>query len=271
MDVGSTSSRTIQAVDTSFEILAEILERDGARVTELADALETSKSTVHHHLATLEKHHFVSNDGGEYRLGLGSLIYGGHARNEYGLYQAGKRDVDKLARVTNETARLIVDHAGYGLTVYQSTGQKVDEPQTHVGTIEHLHSTAAGKAFLAALPDDNVDDIVDERGLEGITPNTIRNREALFEELGQIRDDGIAFDDREQFEDTRCIATTFTTDADELLGAISISAPAERMEDNRFREELPERMKRLCEVVEQVDQYSFRNKVPCISRTLPLE
>lgn len=271
MDARPTTSRTIDAVDTSFEVLEAILERNGAGVTELADALDTSKSTIHHHLATLEKHHFVTNDGGEYRLGLGPLIYGGHARKDNAIYEAGKRDVDKLARITNETARLIVEHAGYGLTVYQSTGQKVDEIPTHVGTMEHLHSTAAGKAFLAALPDDDVDDIVDRRGLHGFTPNTIQDPDELYGELEQIRADGIAFDDREQFEEMRCIATTFTTKSAGLLGAISISAPAHRMEDRRFREELPQRMKRLCEVVKQVDQYSLRNSVPCISRTLPVE
>lgn len=270
MESKSTSSRTIQAVDTTFELLEAILERDGAGVTELAEALGTSKSTVHHHLATLEKHHFVTNDGGEYALGLGSLIYGGHARESHDLYEAARDDVDKLARTTGETARLVVEHAGYGLTVYQSTGQRVADPPTHVGTMEHLHSTAAGKAFLAALPRRDVDDIVDERGLEAFTPSTIDDREELFDELEQIRADGLAFDDSEQFDETRCLATTFTTESGDLLGAISVSAPADRMGDHRFRTELPQRLKNLCEVVEQVDDYQFRNQIPCISRTLPL-
>lgn len=270
MDQSNPTSRTVKSVDTTFEVLEEILRRNGAGVTELADALDLSKSTVHHHLASLEKQHFVSNEDGRYTLGLGFLVYGGHARNEAEVYEAGKRDVDKLARITNETARLVVEHAGYGLTLYQSTGQKSEDPRTHVGTMEHLHSTAAGKAFLAALPAEEVDDIVDERGLEGFTPNTVTNRDELESELKRIRSDGIAFDDCEQFEDTRCLATTFTPDSSGLLGAISISAPADRMEESRFRRELPRRMKNLCEVIEQVDDYRFRNQVPCISRTLPL-
>ncbi|RJT01485.1 IclR family transcriptional regulator [Halococcus sp. IIIV-5B] len=270
MPTSNNTSRTVKAVDTSFEILEEVLHRDGAGVTELADALSLSKGTVHHHLASLEKQYFVSNREGQYTLGLGALVYGGHAQSKDAVFTAGKQDVDKLARITNETARLIVEHAGYGLTLYQSVGQKVDNPRTHIGTMEQLHSTAAGKAFLAALPVPDVNDIVDERGLEGFTSNTIQDRDELIAELEQIRSDGIAFDDCEQFDDIRCIATTFTTEDSGLLGAISISAPAERMGETRFRQELPRRMKNLCEVIEQVDHYQFQSRVPCISRTRPL-
>lgn len=269
METRDTASRTIKSVETTFELLEVVLERNGAGVTELADALGMNKSTVHHHLATLEKHHFVTNDDGEYRLGLGALVYGGHARHEEDIFQAAKSDVDELARLTDETARLIVEHAGYGLTMYQSTGENVTETPTHLGTMEHLHSTAAGKAFLAALPEDEVDSILEERELTGFTSNTIRDRGRLTRELDQVRSDGVAFDDREQFEDVRCVATTFTGESGELLGAISVSAPRKRMEDARFERELPRQMKRVCELVHRVDDYEFRNKIPCISRTLP--
>lgn len=270
METQNTTSRTIKSVDTTFELLEEVLDRNGAGVTELADALGMNKSTVHHHLATLEKHHFVSNDDGEYRLGLGSLVYAGHARHEEDAFKTAKQDVDKLARTTRETARLVVEHAGYGLTQYQSTGQNVADTPTHLGTMEHLHSTAAGKAFLAALPEEEVDTIVEERGLTGFTPNTIRDRDQLSEELEQIRSDGIAFDDCEQTENTRCVATTFTGDSGDLLGAISVSAPRDQLEDHRFRNELPRQIKTICEIVQPVDDYRFRNEIPCISRTLPL-
>jgi|AntDeeMinimDraft_5_1070356.scaffolds.fasta_scaffold00260_4 DNA-binding IclR family transcriptional regulator len=270
METRDTASRTIKSVETTFELLEAVLERDGAGVTELADALEMNKSTVHHHLATLEKHHFVSSENGEYRLGLGALVYGGHARQADDVFEMAKEDVDELARLTDETARLVVEHAGYGLTMYQSTGQNVTETSTHLGTMEHLHSTAAGKAFLAALPEAEVDAIIDERELTGFTPNTIRDRDQLGEELGRVRADGVAFDDCEQLADVRCVATTVTEESGELLGAISVSAPRERMENPRFRRELPRQMKRVCEVVHRVDDYEFRNKIPCISRTLPL-
>lgn len=270
MEKQDTTSRTIKSVETTFELLEAVLERNGAGVTELADALGMNKSTVHHHLATLEKHHFVSVDDGEYRLGVGALVHGGHARHEREIFQTAKSDVDELARLTDETARLIVEHAGYGLTMYQSTGENVTEAPTHMGTMEHLHSTAAGKAFLAAHPEEKVDAILEERELTGFTPNTICDRDQLTLELEQVRSDGVAFDDCEQFENVRCVATTFTRQSGELLGAISVSAPRKRMEDTRFEQELPQQIERVCEPVHRVNEYEFRDKIPCVSRTLPL-
>lgn len=269
MGVQDTDSRTIKSVETSFSLLDEIRRRNGAGVTELADALGLSKSAVHHHVATLERRNLLTKMDGEYRIGLRFLTYGGHARVKERIFEVGKSDVDKLARRTGETARLIVENSGYGLTIYQSTGENVADPRTHVGMMEHLHSTAAGKAFLAALPPGEVDAILDERDLTQFTSNTITDRDALHRELKQIRSRGIAFDDREQFDDVRCIATTFTADSGDLLGAISVSAPVERIGDHRFRDELPRQLRAVAEVIERVDEYRFRHKLPCISRTLP--
>ena len=269
MSAQKGGSRTIKSVETSFTVLEEIRRRNGAGVTELADALDLSKSAVHHHVATLEQQNFLTKIDGQYRLGLRFLTFGGHARKKEEIFENGKDDVDKLARKTGETARLIVENSGYGLTLYQSSGKSVENPRTHLGMMEHLHSTAAGKAFLAALPPEEVDTIIDKRGLKQFTENTIVDRKSLHRELEQIRTDGFAFDDGEQFGGVRCIATTVTAEPNDLLGAISVSAPTERMDERRFRDELPGVLGNVAEVIKRVDDYRFRHELPCISRTLP--
>ena len=269
MSSRGNGSRTIGSVETSFRILEEIRRRNGAGVTELAEALDLSKSAVHHHVATLAQHNYLAKMDGRYRVGLRLLTFGGHARREEELFTAGRDDADRLARTTGETARLIIENTGYGLTLYQATGENADDPPTHTGTMEHLHSTAAGKAFLAALPREEVGAIVDQGGLKRFTPNTIVDREALYDELASIRSEGFAFDDEEQFEGVRCVATTITDDGDDLLGAVSVSAPVERMDDRRFRTGIPDALRGVSNAVERVDDYRFRHELPCISRTLP--
>ena len=269
MSTKKGGSRTIKSVETSFAVLEEIRRRNGAGVTELANALGLSKSAVHHHVTTLEQQNFLTKIDGQYRLGLRFLTFGGHARKKEEIFESGKDDVDKLAGKTGETARLIVENSGYGLTLYQSTGKNVKNPRTHLGMMEHLHSTAAGKAFLAALPPEEVDTIIGKQDLKQFTEKTIVKRESLHRELDQIRTDGLAFDDGEQFDGVRCIATTVTANSNGLLGAISVSAPTERMADRRFREELPDVLRDVAEAIERVDDYRFRHELPCISRTLP--
>lgn len=269
MDSQNNSSRTIGSVETSFHILEEIKRRDGAGVTELAEALGLSKSAVHHHVATLAQHNYLARIEGKYQIGLRLLTFGGHARRKEELFVSGREEVDELAQITGETARLVIENSGYGLTLYQATGENVTEPPTYTGTMEHLHSTAAGKAFLAALPHEEVGAIIDQGGLKQFTPNTIADRGALYEELATIRLEGFAFDNEEQFEGVRCVATTITNDKNDLLGALSVSGPVERMEDRRFRTEIPDALRNVSRAIERVDEYRFRHDLPCISRTLP--
>jgi DNA-binding IclR family transcriptional regulator len=64
------------------------------------------------------------------------------------------------------------------------------------------------------------------------------------------------------------VAATLSTDSPDLLGAISVSAPVERMPKPRFRAEIPGTIQDVTEVIEPVDDYQFRHEVPCIARTL---
>jgi DNA-binding IclR family transcriptional regulator len=261
-------SRTIGAVGRTVSILEEIRARNGAGVTELARALDLSKSTVHHYLASLRRQNLLRQEDGEYRIGLQFLAYAGHARENEPLFRSSKDDVDELARRTGETVRLVVESSGYGLTLYQSTGENVDAPRTRVGGMEHLHATAGGKALLALLPEADVETIISEYGLPEVTANTISEEDSLRTELERIRSKGMAFDDCERFEGTRCVASTLSTDSPDLLGAISVSAPVERMPKSTFRAEIPRALQDATERADPVDDYQFRHEVPCIARTL---
>lgn len=58
--------RTVQTVETNFELLDCLEERGKAGVTELATALDISKSAVHRHLTTLVNHGRVEKADGDY-------------------------------------------------------------------------------------------------------------------------------------------------------------------------------------------------------------
>src|SRR6056297_3296879 len=62
--------RQVQATKTSLEVMETLRELDGARVTELAEALDLSPSTVHAHLSTLVSADYVVKSGDIYHLSL---------------------------------------------------------------------------------------------------------------------------------------------------------------------------------------------------------
>lgn len=241
-------SKTIKSVENAILVLEELRRTGQAGVTELSDRVGLSKSTVHHYLATLNKNDFVEKANGEYQLGLRPLSYGGVARERERVFQIGKEGVDRLARTTGETVRLVVERQGYAVTLYQSTSHR-ETVRTHLGSQEDLHSTAAGKAMLSVMGDSRVEELLG-RELAQHTDNTLIERDALYTEIEAIRERDIAFDNEEHREGVRCVATVLATETDELLGAISVSGPVDRLDDETFYETIPQKIRNVSGVIE---------------------
>lgn len=252
----SGGSKTIQSVETALTILEFIRDNEDAGVTEIANDFGRSKSTIHHYLSTLAEYGYLEKENGRYRLGMRFLTLGGTVREQEELYHLSRDDVDRLARESGEKARLIVERDGHGITLYQSTGEHSDDTHTHVGSIEELYCTAAGKAFLADLPDERVEQYLSETPLHPYTENTITDPDELRDELDEIRSRGIAVDDEERYDGLRCIASAIVSSEGELLGALSVSGPTERMSGERFRTEIPDLLRTVTGVVEINTTYS---------------
>lgn len=245
----------IKSTDTLFAIVETLKERNGAGVTELADELDRSKSTIHSHLKSLEKHRCVVKEGDTYRIGLRFLNFGGYAAQQTDLLEIVQSEVDGLVEETGETSQMIVEEHGRGIYLYQNRGDQAVKTDSHVGTEVYLHCTAVGKAILAHLPEGRVHEIVDRHGLPEKTPETVTDRETLFDELEEIRDRGYAFDDGERIPGIRCVAAPVRTD-ETVIGAMSVSGPTKRMKGDTFRHEIPELVCRAARVVEINATYS---------------
>ena len=90
------------------------------------------------------------------------------------------------------------------------------------------HCSALGKTLLAALSEKSLENIIKEKGLPRFTDNSITDSNALKTELAQVRKRGHAIDHEEIEEGLKCVAAPLRDSRDEVLAAISISAPSER-------------------------------------------
>lgn len=249
------SNGQVKATRLSLAILDEIRRRDGAGVTELATHFDCSKSTIHSHLRTLSDEGYLVNGGGHYSIGLKPLQLGGHARVKHQLYQVAKDEVDELAEDTGESSKIIVEEDGKGVYLYQARAKQAVTTDSHVGTHVYLHSTAVGKCILAHLDESRRNEILDEHGLPQVTANTVTERATLDSRLDRIRDRGVAFDDGERIAGLRCVAAPITA-GDEVLGAISVSGPKKRIDDETFRTTLPELVRDTARIIEINVTYS---------------
>lgn len=233
--------RTLATTETSLRVVNKLKELDGARVTELAEEMGLAASTVHSHLATLEKTEYVVKDGDVYRLGLRFLNLGEYVRQNNEYYSLAESKVDQLAEETGGRGHFIVEEHGRGIYVYTKSGEHAVETFSRDGRRLYLHQTAAGKAILSALPRERVWEIIDRHGLPQRTRNSITDPEELFEELEAVRErNGIAFNQEEQIRGLRAVGAPVQDANGAVIGALSVSGPTHRMKGERLREDIPD-------------------------------
>lgn len=231
-----------RTTETSLEIIDALRELDGGSIDELSEYLELAPSTVHRHLVTLREHNYVVQTDGVYRIGLQFLTVGGYAQRKTTAYPMIKEKVDSLAAETGERVQFIVEEHGERVYLYTEVGKSAVETGAHIGRRGPLHTSAAGKAILANMPPDRVDEIIRTRGLHGVSENTITTRDELREECDRIRERGYAFNRQETTEGVHAVGAAVTDSADEVIGALSISGPAHRVKGDQLTSELPERV-----------------------------
>ncbi|WP_049904278.1 IclR family transcriptional regulator [Natrialba asiatica] len=246
----------IKSTKTSFRILEALMELDGAGVTAVADHVGLPKSNVHNYLSTLEEEEYVVKQGTTFHVGIRFLELGAYSRNRRDLYEIARPEMDKVAEEDGELVNLLVEEHGRGTYIYRVAGDEAVQVDAQVGTRVHLHCTALGKAILAHLPRERVDEIIARHGLPEVTTNTITDREKLHEALTTIRERGIAFDREERVEGLRCAAAPICSNTGRVLGALSISGPTTRIQDDRLEEEIPSLLERATNVIELNITYS---------------
>lgn len=64
----SDGVRSIKSVEHAFDIVEIIQQNDGARLSEIADILDKSPSTLHQYLQTLLQEEFLGRVGKPFRM-----------------------------------------------------------------------------------------------------------------------------------------------------------------------------------------------------------
>lgn len=236
----SSGSQTLSTVRRTFEVVDFLRENEGARVAEVAEHLDIAPSTAHKHLTTLEEEMCVIKEGDEYQVGLGFLDIGSYAKYRKKGYRLCAQKVSEIAEETGERVQFVVEEHGLGIYVdVEADNENAVMIDRRAGVQRYLHSTAAGKAILAQLSTDRVEEIVDRHGLPAETDNTITDTAELLEELETIRETRRAYNDEESVEGLRAVGVPVIQPDGFVLGAFSLSAPSNRLKGDRYREEVP--------------------------------
>jgi IclR family acetate operon transcriptional repressor len=144
--------------------------------------------------------------------------------------------MEELARETEEVIHLAVLD-GADIVYLEKKGQgQILTVATRVGGRNPAYASSMGKILLADLSEPELKAILGRGKLKKLTPNTIDEITKLIEELAVIREQGFALDNEETFPGIRCVGAPIRNARGRVIAAVSVTVPAQRMDDKRIRE-----------------------------------
>ena len=238
-----------RSVERAFRIVDELAENGGGRVSELADRLEMPVSTVHNYLQALVETGYVTVEDKEYSTTTRFLEVGHRQRHRLEVFQAVSDELQDIAAETGEHVTLMIEENDQCVIVAVQEGPDAVNLFAYPGARMPLHAAAPGKAILAHMPDDRVQEIIDRQGLVEMTNQTITDPDVLFDQLETIREQGYAIDEGERIAGMICISAPVLDKSDEIRGAICVCGPQSRIDEPR-REEIADIVKRSANVTQ---------------------
>lgn len=97
-----------------------------------------------------------------------------------------------------------------------------------------IYASAIGRVVLAFLPQFELEDILNNITFESITPQTIKSKEQLLDEIQIIKENGFAVNNQEIEIGEICVAVPVFNNRNYPIASISVSGPAFRMTDERI-------------------------------------
>ncbi|MEK8050747.1 IclR family transcriptional regulator [Ideonella sp. DXS22W] len=225
----------IQVIERMFSLLDVLAaHQDPVSLKELSERTGLHPSTAHRILNDLAIGRYVDRpEAGSYRLGMRLLEMGNLVKARLDVRDAALAPMRELHKLTHQPVNLSVrqgDEIVYIERTYsERSGMQVVRA---VGGRAPLHLTSVGKLFLAHDDPQRVRAYATRTGLAGHTRNSITDVGRLERELSQLRQTGVSRDDEELELGVRCIAAGIFDDQGRLVAGLSVSAPADRIEDS---------------------------------------
>ncbi|MDY7579699.1 IclR family transcriptional regulator [Herbaspirillum sp. RTI4] len=229
------SSISIQVIERMVSLL-DALENypDPVSLKELSAVTKLHPSTAHRILNDLVVKRFVDRvEPGTYRLGMRLLELGNVVKSRLSVRDAALDLMRALHRKTHQTINLSVRQSDEIIYIDRSFSERSGMQVVRaIGGRAPLHLTSTGKLFLSIDEPQAVRAYATRTGLAGHNKNSITDLPKLERELSLVRALGYARDNEELELGVRCMAAAIRDDSGKLVAGLSISAPADRLQDD---------------------------------------
>lgn len=193
------------------------------------------RPTAHRMLSAMKEIGFIEQDvrTGSYGLGIRLFELGNLALANMDLLREAKPFIDKLCKVSGESAHLGVFNGFEVVVVEREEPSARQSGGTRPSEASPAHCTGVGKALLAFQRPEVVEQVIDA-GLKAYTKTTISSASELRKELAAIRKRGYAIDNAEHQVWVRCLAAPIRNSSGNVFASVSVTGPADRMTDSKI-------------------------------------
>lgn len=212
-------------------VLRHLATSQTASASEIAEAASTSRSTAYRLAERLTSWGFLQPDSapGRWTVGPEGLRLGLAALARSNVAHVAPEPLRHLADLTQETAGLAIAVDATMIFVHREPGPRPSPVSTRVGATRPVHSTAVGKAWLAALEPVQLRAMLRRVRLAKQTPATIVTRADLERDLDLTRRRGWSIDHGEMNPATAACGAVVRDQSGAAIAAISVSGPVARV------------------------------------------
>ena len=226
---------TVQVIERMFTLIEILSTREEAiSLKEISEQSGLHPSTAHRILNDLATGRFVERPAaGSYRLGMRLLELGNLVKARLNVRDAALAPMRELHKLTQQPVNLSMRQGDEILYVERTYSERSGMQVVRaIGGRAPLHLTSVGKLFLASDDPQRLRAYAVRTGLPGQTRNSITELPILERELSKARQYGVARDNEELELGVRCMAAGIYDDQNKLVAGLSISAPADRLDES---------------------------------------
>ena len=249
-----TSRNFIESLSRGLSVLSVLSESSSPfNLTELSQQLHLSKSTIQRLTYTLQHLRYLDRDREtkKFRLGPKTLSLGFSAMKSLDLRRVAFPYLEETSKEIGETVNLAILDGTEIVYVERIKTQQILNINLQVGSRLPAYCTSVGKAMLAFLPEDRLEEVLRKTALVSFTSHTITRKEGLKKELQKVRIRGFATNNEELSIGLRSVAAPVRNFTGEVIAAVNIAVPSIRVSLKRLETVLAKK------VVEIADKISF--------------
>ena len=216
----------VQSVDRALCILETLSDyENGLGIAEISEKANLHKSTVYRLLNTLICKEYVFQDlrTNKYLLTFKLFELGNKKIEKMNLGSVAQPYLRELMNKTDEVVHLAIREENELIYVAKVEPKKSIIMYSHIGMRKPMYCTAMGKAIMAELTEEEVQNIWNQSDIKSYTDNTIINLSELKNNLKDVRLKGYALDNQEVENGIICMGTLIKDYNSKICGAISVS------------------------------------------------